>query len=185
MAIDNSTQLADFKPETGKCMQRRNAQLTSSTWRRSCAMRRRNSRLSISICFSPMPRVRPPAWRSTAHKKQAVQIISALFALALQQYHSSRCKMPFFALGLPRTSLTDQGTAMGCAHNASTYESAGAAGSPAAPGAPDANDPWFRPCTHACMVRGSMCRCPSEARKHAYLQLAFLGLGRLRKYVND
>lgn len=94
-------------------------------------------------------------------------------------------KMPLFALGLPRTSLTDLGTAMGCAHNASTYESAGAAGSPAAPGAPDANDPWFRPCTHACMVRGSMCRCPSEARKHAYLQLAFLGLGRLRKYVND
>lgn len=128
-------------------------------------MRRRNSRLSISICFSPMPRVRPPAWRSTAHRKQAVQIISTLFALALQRYYSSRSKSPFFALGLPRTSLTDQGTAMGCAHNASTYESAGAAGSPAAPGAPDANDPWFRPCTHACMHAREHVRVPKLGKK--------------------
>lgn len=45
---------------------------TSSTCRRSCAMRRRSRRLSISICFSPMPRVRPPACRSTGPTRKAV-----------------------------------------------------------------------------------------------------------------
>lgn len=132
---------------------------TSSTCRRSCAMRRRSSRLSISICFSPMPRVRPPACRSTG-------------AARPPSGPAPPSQGPASPTGSEREPRR--------AHSASTCASAGAAGSPVAQERPGR----LARARSRAVKRGRRGRRRGLAER-AHLQLPLLGLCGLREDVDD